>query len=82
MLHLKKLTKDYEVEQNGRNFQNGVENIYFRIFALKGTISAQFLNFFFAFEAYFSYLSNFCVFFSGNPNGGLVQDDVIFERVG
>jgi hypothetical protein len=48
-LHLKKLTKDYEVRKNGRKIQNGIKKLCFHIF-------------------------------SGNQNGGLVQDGVIFGK--
>jgi hypothetical protein len=67
VLHLKKSTKDYKVRQNGRKIPNGAENLCFRIFALKGTIFARFQNPFLHSKRG-----------SGNQNGRLVQDGLIF----
>jgi hypothetical protein len=80
VLHLKKLTKYFEARQNGRKIQNGVENLCFRIFALKGTIFTQF-------QKKICIRSVFLVsyyggrnLFSGNQNGGMVQDGIIFGK--
>jgi hypothetical protein len=80
MLHLKNSTKDYVVRQNSRKIQNGAENLCFRIFTLKGAITARFQNPFLHSKHIFWYLTFERIFFSGNQNGRLVQDDVIFEK--
>jgi hypothetical protein len=80
VLHLKKLTKDDEVQQNGRKIQNGVENQFLYFFSQRHNLS-PILNSFSAFEAYFWYLTFVeKTFFSGNQNGGLIQDGDIFEK--
>jgi hypothetical protein len=76
-----KKTKCYEVQQNGCKIQIAVENLCFRIFVLKGTISVRFQNPLLHLKCIFGILHLWKKPFSGNQNGRLVQDGVIFEKI-
>jgi hypothetical protein len=78
VLHLKKLTTGFEVRQNSRKIQNGVENLCFRVFAPKGRIFARFQNPFLHSKHIFGIQLLWKKLFSENQNGGLVQNGGIF----
>jgi hypothetical protein len=74
VLHLKKLTKDFEVRLNGSKIKNGVKTLFFRIFALKDTNFSRFQSSFLHLKRIFSIWLLCKIFFLGNQKGGLVRD--------